>query len=63
MVMEIALSKAEIKEYERLKTISQFTPIKKKIKFFEKIYSCSFEDFEKKAEKGEMRASRCGTTT
>jgi len=45
--MGITVSGEEIKEYEKLKIISQLTPIKEKIKFFEKKYGCSLEDFER----------------
>lgn len=46
--MEIIVSKDEIKKYEKLKIISQLTPLKEKIKLFESKYNCSFEEFEKK---------------
>lgn len=43
--MGIVLSSDEIKEYKELKIISQLTPIKEKIKYFESKYGCSFEEF------------------
>lgn len=43
----ITVSGEEIKEYEKLKIISQLTPIKEKIRFFENKYGCSLEDFER----------------
>ncbi len=46
--MEITVSSDEIKEYEKLKIISQLTPVKEKIRYFEKKYGCSFEEFEKR---------------
>jgi len=46
--MGITVSSDEIKEYERLKIISQLTPVKEKIRFFENKYGCSFEEFEKR---------------
>ncbi|AIY89242.1 hypothetical protein [Geoglobus acetivorans] len=46
--MGLTVSSDEIKEYERLKIISPLTPIKEKIKFFEKKYGCTFEEFERK---------------
>ncbi len=46
--MEILISRKDIIEYEKLKIISKIAPIKEKIKFFEKKYKCSFEEFEKK---------------
>ena len=45
--MSIVVSVDEIKEYEELKIISQLTPIREKIKFFESKYGCSFEEFER----------------
>ena len=42
------MSSDEIKEYEKLKIISQATPIKEKVKIFENKYNCSFKEFEKK---------------
>ncbi len=46
--MELLISKEDLIEYEKLKIISKIAPIKEKIKFFEKKYKCSFEEFEKK---------------
>ncbi|MEX2704395.1 MAG: hypothetical protein ACTSUQ_09620 [Candidatus Freyarchaeota archaeon] len=53
--MVLTVSRDEIKEYQKLKVISQLVPIGEKIKFFEKKYGCSFEDFEKKIGEGEER--------
>ena len=46
--MVIIVTRDEIKEYEKLKIISQLTPVREKIKLFESKYNCSFEEFEKK---------------
>ncbi len=48
--MNLVVSIDEIKEYEKLKIISQLTPIKEKIKikYFERKYGCQLEEFEKK---------------
>ena len=46
--MGIIVSSDEIKEYEKLKIISQLTTIREKIRFFENKYGCSFEDFERR---------------
>ncbi|WXG41547.1 MAG: hypothetical protein WED07_12415 [Candidatus Freyarchaeum deiterrae] len=46
--MDLKVSREEIKEYQRLKIISQLAPIRERILFFEKKYGCSFEDFEKR---------------
>jgi hypothetical protein len=46
--MRITVTKDELKEYEKLKIISQLTPLKEKIRLFESKYKCSFEQFEKK---------------
>jgi len=43
----LKLSKDEIKEYEKLKIISQMAPLKGKIELFEKKYRCRFKEFEK----------------
>jgi hypothetical protein len=51
--MGIIVSSDEIKEYEKLKIISQLTPVKEKIRFFENKYGCSFEEFEKRLKEGE----------
>jgi len=42
------MSTDEIKEYEKLKIISQIAPIKEKIKIFEKKYQCNFREFKNK---------------
>jgi hypothetical protein len=46
--MRITVTKDELKKYEKLKIISQLTPVKEKIRLFESKYKCSFEQFEKK---------------
>jgi len=53
--MSIVVSSDEIKEYEELKIISQLTPIREKIKFFEKKYDCSFDEFERKLKEKEEK--------
>jgi hypothetical protein len=42
----INISKEDIKLFEKLNIISQITPIKEKIKYFEQKYKHSFEAFE-----------------
>ncbi|MHA1973670.1 MAG: hypothetical protein ACTSW1_11785 [Candidatus Hodarchaeales archaeon] len=46
--MNISISKDEIKEYERLKIISEISLIKQRIQLLESKYNLTFEDFEKK---------------
>ncbi|OFV66965.1 MAG: hypothetical protein SBU_000258 [Candidatus Syntrophoarchaeum butanivorans] len=53
--MEIVVSGDEIKEYEILKIISQLTPIKEKIKYFENKYGCTLEEFERRIKEGEEK--------
>ncbi|MHA1264649.1 MAG: hypothetical protein ACTSRS_05360 [Candidatus Helarchaeota archaeon] len=53
--MSIIISGDEIKEYEKLKIISQLTPVREKIRFFENKYSCSFEEFERKLKEKEEK--------
>lgn len=38
----------EIKEYKRLKIISEIVLVREHIKLFEQKYGCSFQDFEKR---------------
>lgn len=45
--MRITVTKDELREYEKLKIISQLTPVKEKIRLFESKYKSSFEQFEK----------------
>ena len=45
--MSIKISKDEIKEYEKLKILSQLTLLKEKISLFEKKYSASLDTFIK----------------
>jgi accessory colonization factor AcfC len=40
----------EIKEYKRLKTISEMVLVREHIKLFEQKYRCSFQDFEKRVQ-------------
>jgi hypothetical protein len=51
--MMIVVTKDEVKELERLKTISQTAPIKERIKFFERKYGCTFDEFEDKIKQEE----------
>ena len=53
--MGIVVSGDEIKEYEKLKIISQLTPVREKLKFFEKKYGCSFKDFERRIKEKEEK--------
>jgi len=53
--MSIVVTSDEIKEYEKLKIISQLTPIREKIKFFENKYGCSFEEFERRLKEKEEK--------
>lgn len=46
--MRITVTKDELREYEKLKIISQLTPVKEKIGLFESKYKSPFEQFEKK---------------
>ena len=43
----LKISKDEIKEYEKLKIISQLAMAKGKIELLEKKYRCSFNEFDK----------------
>lgn len=43
----LEVSKGEIKDYEKLKVISQIAAIKGKIELFERKYGCTFEEFER----------------
>ncbi|MHA1649084.1 MAG: hypothetical protein ACTSYB_02730 [Candidatus Helarchaeota archaeon] len=45
--MIIKISKDEIKEYEKLKILSQLTLLKEKVLLFEKKYGVSLEEFKK----------------
>jgi len=38
----------EVKEYKKLKLISEMAPIKDRIKLLENKYNCNFKNFEKK---------------
>jgi len=46
--MEIAISQDEIKDYLKLKTLSQLAIYKEKIRLFENKYASNFSQFEKK---------------
>ena len=43
--MSIAISKEDIRTFEKLITISQIAPIKERIRTFEKKYGYKFEEF------------------
>ncbi|MBC8390811.1 MAG: hypothetical protein ISS13_04415 [Actinobacteria bacterium] len=49
----LKIPKDEIKEYERLKIISQIAMVKGKIELFGKKYKCSFDNFAKEVKKRE----------
>ncbi len=53
MVLEI--SESEIKEYERLKIISQLTMIREKMKLFEHKYKMEFQVFKEALSKNEEK--------
>jgi len=38
----------ELKEYKKLKLISEMVPVKERIKLLENKYDCNFKNFEKK---------------
>jgi hypothetical protein len=42
----LEVSKSEIKEYQKLKIISEMVLLKEHIKLFEQKYECSFKEFE-----------------
>ncbi|KFD40973.1 hypothetical protein HY02_10505 [Peptococcaceae bacterium SCADC1_2_3] len=42
----LEVSKSEIKEYQKLKIISEMVLLKEHIKLFEQKYGCNFEEFE-----------------
>mgnify|MGYP001098178612 CR=1 FL=1 len=46
--MSLSVSKDEVKGFEKLKAISQIAPIKERIRFFERKYSCTLEEFKAK---------------
>ena len=48
MNLVIEISKKEIKEYEKLKIISELTMIREKNKLFERKYECSLDEFKQK---------------
>ena len=43
---KLKISKDEVREYEKLKVISQMAAIKSKIELFNGKYRCTFEEFE-----------------
>lgn len=43
----LKVSKEEIKQYERLKTISEMALVKEKLELLERKYHCTFPEFEK----------------
>ncbi len=48
MNLVIEISKKEIKEYEKLKIISELSMIREKNKLFKRKYECSLDEFEQK---------------
>ncbi|SHJ68484.1 hypothetical protein [Desulfofundulus thermosubterraneus] len=44
----LEVSKSEIKEYQKLKIISEMVLLKEHIKLFEQKYGCSFIEFERR---------------
>ena len=48
MNLVIEISKKEIKEYEKLKIISELSMIREKNKLFKRKYECSLDDFKQK---------------
>jgi hypothetical protein len=53
--MELNISQDEIKDYLKLKTLSQLSSYKEKIGFFEKKYHMNFSQFEKEVKQGEEK--------
>ena len=51
--MEIAISQDEIKDYLKLKILSQLATYKEKIRMFENKYALNFTQFEKKMQNSE----------
>lgn len=52
-VMNIIVSKDEIKRYLKVSILSEMTQVKEKIRLFEKKYDCSFSEFEKRIKDAE----------
>lgn len=46
IVLDIIVSRDEIKEYEKLKLISELALIKQHLSLFESKYNCHFQEFE-----------------
>lgn len=46
IILDIIISREEIKEYEKLKIISELSLVKQRVKLFEIKYKCSFDEFE-----------------
>ncbi|MCF2138403.1 MAG: hypothetical protein K9W43_14320 [Candidatus Thorarchaeota archaeon] len=46
--MTLVVDGEEIRTYERLKIISQLSPVKEKIKQFERKHGCSLSEFKKR---------------
>lgn len=44
--MSITVSRDEVKEFEKLKAISQIAPIKDRVRFFESKYGCTLGEFK-----------------
>jgi predicted DNA-binding protein YlxM (UPF0122 family) len=53
--MEINISQDEIKDYLKLKTLSQLSSYKEKIGLYEKKYDMNFPQFEKEVQQGEEK--------
>lgn len=51
--MDITITKDEIIEYKKMKTIGEITLLKEKITLFERKYNNTFEEFKKEMEKSE----------
>ena len=46
IILDIFISREEIKEYEKLKVISELSLVKERVKLFENKYNCSFNEFK-----------------
>jgi len=53
--LTIKISKDEIKEYEKLKVLSQLTLLREKIALFEKKYGTSIDEFKEQMEQKEEK--------
>jgi len=50
--VSVFVSKEDVREFLRLNIISQIVLVKEKLKFFERKYGCSFEEFERRVREG-----------